>query len=122
MWKVLGGIHLVGRTRSKNYLNEKAELKTSTLSILTDGDVRINMASFRFFKLSVFVSSSSCSSLGPIWMEFCRDVKLRLSIAPPPDAPKLPPSCGFVEDRRKGHDILLQVFHQKCVLSTSLDS
>lgn len=97
--------------------SQKLVFYTRKFSALTGGDVKISIAALRCFRLSVFLSSSSCSSLGPIWIEFCREVKLRLSAAPLPDIPLLP-FCRAIEDLRKGHDITLVSFAK---LSGSLE-
>lgn len=62
--------------------------------LLTGGAVKINIAAFKCFKFSVFLSSSSDSSVMVIWMEDCLGVSVLLT------APL--ETCDV--ERRNGHE------------------
>lgn len=69
-------------------------LKLLTKMKLTGGAVKINIAAFKCFKFSVFLSSSSNSSVMVIWIEDCLGVSVLLT------APL--ETCDV--ERRKGHE------------------
>jgi hypothetical protein len=80
---------------------------------LTGGAVSVTIASFKCFKLRVFLSSSSWSSLG-IWMEDWRDVN---------DLFRAPLGRACDEVRRKGQDAIFTAARLRphlCFIADSL--